>query len=412
MMNLQSIKQLVVKGGISNRDIAYLSEMEDSTVQLNQINKILAVVRENAIDDETYFHAAAIIRTSDGRSYVSVNLQTGEAIDRFCAERNAINEALRDDRNSQISDVWFMGGVGYVGDYGEPIRAGEEGKRHSPCGSCLELIHEVSFDNPQAKIHMLPLNMGDLEMVYAKDNTALIVRPNEVVTRDIDMLFPHSVIRVSDENGEIVKQMREGLDYFSNPHDIAEISRLERVGTLMQLQVSFDSKDTYFFVKLNKYMAEELRRVCSKDTHNIRSAAVAIVRTEGGDMFVGNNVHSRIQASTPSSVFTAISNATSGLHNPHITNVWKMKIDFEHLPQSLEKFSKTSCVEVMTLRGDERERVKKFSTKDENNSPTAVVTIILPNNGSAQKSENLAGFVTIGISSLLPGGFSNPKSQA
>ncbi|WP_276840555.1 cytidine deaminase [Anaerovibrio lipolyticus] len=84
----------------------------------------------------SHFHVSAAVLMSDGKIYTGVNVENASYPAGICAERNAIFNAIAQDKSATLVAVAIVGGPdGKIRDY------------CAPCGVCRQVMRE--FGKPE-----------------------------------------------------------------------------------------------------------------------------------------------------------------------------------------------------------------------------------------------------------------------
>lgn len=329
----------------------------------NAINQILVKARTQAIDEDTEFQAAALVEVqgSDGdtRYYVDVNLQEmgSMAVERHCAERRAIKHALSEDRHAKVKQLWFLGGLT---DGKKLVPDFEKGKRYSPCGACLQIIHDHRL-NTATQVHMLPLNDGKSDLVECQahhlDQSDL--PENGVVSKSIKDLFPYPLALFDDPQGHLKKMITEGYESLKS----GSLKSLDQVERAMALENLRDVPAKKVLFEVNRLMQKSLRRTYQSDSDQIQKLSSAVVRLNDGSYRIVSLAATAKKPSTIAPEFGAITAGVNENSTARITDIFATRLNFEKLDRQIKKWDKQPDMKVKLSipKGDSLMRIFKFS---------------------------------------------------
>lgn len=392
------------------------------------------------VGKEPMYYGAALIRTKSNHFYTAANIHLQKPpTSRSCAEANSITEAAQRAGvpHMEVEEVWFMGGMG---DPSNPARIfpEEQGKRYTPCGSCLDVILNSNKSKPGGPIvHMLPLNDGSMELVpdladppvgddsYLKDN------PNMVMTRTTAQLFPHQYSKWEDPNGDIkdgLRQLHQEISetpkgdpekpFSARDAAIARAKNGIAVYELNEMAANGKSPDE-IQAKINEIMMNTVKLAYGNGRRELSKVSVAIVRTEDGQFFMGNYNEGKKVPGMPTAVYNALQNS-GGLDT--ITDIFVVTVDKEELRSFLGHADGNPAADVILPNpdGDTRDRMRKFGPKngksftnlagetvDTSTGPS--VHIIAPNNGHDFNKD--LHVQTYSCAKLYPNWFDAPKGN-
>lgn len=376
---------------------------------LETVNGLLAAQRLKAWDHEArehqgkgeMFFGAALVRTADNRFYLAANIHQKNALTtRDCAEANAINQAAQDTPMHQlaITDVWFMGGKGNLSKQ-MPILPEEQGRRNCPCGSCLDVMSNTRLQY-DTRVHMLPLNNGDMELAMGGEAHA-DPAPHMIVSRNLGDLLPHEKLTLSDADGRLKDTIAQGRQWLQEPHEHAQ----REPGRLPELEaLEADAVPA----AANKVLMETLHQeMMAMDHKPLNRAELAVVRTHKGQFYLGTAYVDGRTMGMPSAVLNAVQNA----RRESISDVYLLQVDLRQRDTPLQGDGAPSQADVVITMpdGETRDRIWKARAKHEAAAhiPAPVVHIMtLTPEHAFDPSQHMHSF---GIQSLLPYAFTSPK---
>ncbi len=365
---------------------------------LSVVNQLIAKQRDKAWDHERggkMFHGAALVRTREGRYFLQANIHLPNSkIVRNCAEANAITEAVgRESIDSEITDVWFMGGRGEF-ESGIRIVPSDLGKRVAPCGSCLDVIWNQRVRmNGHTRVHMLPLNDGEWKLIPNNGTSFEKLKPNQVLTRTIEELLPNVSLFLSDADGTLKQAVKQAWQYMNDEDSWKSINQAMLSNAIIDLEQSQQLSPEETMRRINSVMLETMRNAWQRSHKELKSAKVAVVRTKDGHYRVGISVDNNKTLGTPGAELQAISQAVSLDPRTVITDVFIMAFDFEKMPALMEQWEKTPAanVELAMPDGDTRDRI--FKTRPKGIHAGETVTGLLGDTIDSEQGPNIHIFV-------------------
>jgi len=403
---------------------ANLTPFERESRRLTLINRILAEQRHIAWDHEferhegknEFWHGAALIETNDGRFFLDSNahLLNSPAI-RNCAEALGATDAFQHrGYGTRIKRLYFMGGRADI-SHDLPLLPDEEGKRYTPCGSCLDVINKLSDDKTQ--ITLFPANSGSWEILpYEPGKSMDQLAREQVYDTTVKELLPHLSVHRADAQGKIKETLRAAWDYIRDAEKWQALSRAEELHLLDKELPNLPAKEA--MREINALMMQRMKKMYHDSEGEVTTGSVVVIRSDDGRYYIGTARSNPRTSDLHPAMDHAIQNMLDGDMLQHATDIFLMSCDFERFPNLFAKWKENPAqpVTVPMPDGDARERAKKVTSADAVpdmqgtvlSAKSANFHILLPNN--VKDFDPDIHKVDFTLRDLLPHAYVNPRS--
>jgi len=399
--------------------------MSASQRMANLASHLINHMRPFAIDHEVHlpdhdgehFYGAALIETSEGRFFLSANLQLDrDHTDRNCAETSALVQSFECRKPEEKAvRLWFTGAVGnFTTDPVQPIKPGHEGRRPTPCGKCLQAMHD---HNPDMEINLLPILPSDTtEFLTPYQGNPNAMERREILTLPLRDLYRYEPIILRDPDQK--KAVQRAYDFITREGSHEKVNVAAELLKLKEIEESHANGEAVKqpLVYMNDIMMRIFRQHYRESHGAMRHADVTIIRTASGRYYLGANTIGDT-TSTPPSAGQAIYNATIGEPFGPVTDVCYASIDMglmKAISDCENDMDQAPDYIIWPPVGSSLERMKKYggvrpfgSLVDMNMGPR--IWMFTPN--SIEHFDTRDNVTETRVSHIMPRPFGNPKAD-